>query len=143
MILFCDTSALVKLYLDEADSPLVLDAAQAATALAVCRVAWAEAVAAFARRARDIPADTANLELAQQRLKAHWAQYMVIDASQFVVERAGEYADTFALRVYDAIQLAAARTLQEAATEELRFACFDNRLRKAARVLGMSTCPNA
>jgi predicted nucleic acid-binding protein len=57
------------------------------------------------------------------------------------VELAGEYADTFALRGYDSVQLAAARTAQEATAEELRFACFDARLRKAAKVLGMGLAP--
>jgi hypothetical protein len=49
------------------------------------------------------------------------------------VERAGEYADTFALRGHDSVQLAAARMVQEASRGELRFACYDARLRKAAR----------
>ncbi len=141
MILFCDTSALVKLYVDEADSRQVLAEAGAASALAVCRIAWVEAFSAFARRAREAPADAVPLELAQERLRAQWAQYMIVEVTQLLVERAGEYADTFALRAYDAIQLAAARTLQEAAEEELRFACFDTRLRKAAQVLGMSIFP--
>ena len=56
-----------------------------------------------------------------------------------MVELAGEFADIFALRGYDSVQLAAARTLQEATQEELHFACFDTRLRKAAKVLGMRT----
>ena len=55
------------------------------------------------------------------------------------MELAGEFADTFALRGYDSVQLTAARILQEAPQEELPFACFDTRLRKAAKVLGMQT----
>ena len=55
------------------------------------------------------------------------------------MELAGEYADIFALRGYDSVQLASARQVQEAASEELCFACFDTRLQKAARVLGMQT----
>lgn len=35
--------------------------------------------------------------------------------------------------------IAAARTLQQAANEELHFACFDTRLEKSAKVLGMLT----
>ena len=54
-----------------------------------------------------------------------------------LVELAEEYADTFALCGYDSVQLAAARTLQDMAGEEIQFACFDSRLGKAARMLGM------
>lgn len=141
MILFCDTSALIKLYLSEPESDALLAEAAAASAVAVCRIAWAEAFAAMARRAREVPADAAVLDEARRRLQTHWPRYLVIEVTQQVVELAGDYADTFALRGYDSVQLAAARTAQEATSEELRFACFDARLRKAAKVLGMGLAP--
>jgi hypothetical protein len=50
-----------------------------------------------------------------------------------------DYADLFALRGDDSVQLAAACLLQQAGGEELQFACFDTRLEKAAKVLGMVT----
>ena len=143
MILFCDTSALVKLYVREAGSDALLAEAGAASAVAVCRIAWAEAVAAMARRARDVPADAEALDAARQRLREHWSHYVVVEVTQALVERAGDYADTFALRGYDSVQLAAARTVQEAGREDLRFACYDARLRKAAKVLGMSVFAEA
>ena len=141
MILFCDTSALIKLYLRENESDALLAEAAAASAVAVCRIAWAEAVAAMARRAREVPADAAVLDEARQRLKADWDRYLVIEVTQPLVELAGEYADTFALRGYDSVQLAAARTVQEASQEETRFACADARLRKAAKVPGLTLAP--
>ena len=52
MILYCDTSALIKLYLNELESDLMLVEAKAASVLAVCRITWAESMAALARRAR-------------------------------------------------------------------------------------------
>ena len=141
MILFCDTSALVKLYLQESGSDGLLTEASAASAVAVSRIAWAEAMAAMARRAREVPADAAVLDAARRRLQDDWPRYLVVEVTQPLVELAGEYADTFALRGYDAVQLAAARTVQVASTENLRFACFDSRLRKAAKVLGMGVTP--
>lgn len=137
MILFCDTSALVKLYLAEAASETMQSEAGAAAILAVCRIAWAEAMAALARRAREIPADEPLIEEVRRRLRADWDDYAIVEVTQPLVELAGDYADTFALRGYDSVQLAAARTLQQAAQETLRFACFDARLRKAAATLGM------
>ena len=137
MILFCDTSALIKLYLREAESEAMQAEATAATALAVCRIAWAEAMAALARRGRETPAEAPVLEAARQRMQGHWPSYLIVEVTQPLVELAGEYADTFALRGYDSVQLAAAHTLRQSADEGLRFACFDARLRKAAKVLGM------
>ena len=57
MILFCDTSALVKLYILEESSREMQTLAAAATMIAVCRIAWAEMMAALARRAREFPSD--------------------------------------------------------------------------------------
>lgn len=54
-----------------------------------------------------------------------------------MAELAGDYVDTFALRGYDSVQLAAARIVQESAGEELYFASFDARLQNAAKVLGI------
>jgi len=55
------------------------------------------------------------------------------------VELAGEYADSFALRGYDSIQLAAAAEAGRISGSPLTFACFDMRLNKAARLLGLQT----
>ena len=135
MILYCDTSALIKLYLGEAESDLMLAEAQAASVLAVCRITWAEAMAALARRAREVEVDSNVIEQARQRLQTHWARYAIVEVNQHLVELAGEHADTFALRGYDSVQLAAACVLRSQAQDVVRFACFDKRLRKAAKVL--------
>lgn len=53
MILFCDTPALLKLCVKEDLSGEMLALAGAATAIAVCRIAWTEIMAALARCARN------------------------------------------------------------------------------------------
>lgn len=136
-MLYCDTSALLKLYIKEAHSD-TLEARIADTeAVAVCRIAWAEAQAAFARRAREVPQDRPVIEAAKTALAADWPHYVVMEVSQAVVERAGDYADTFALRGYDSVQLAAAFEAGKLAEVDIEFACFDMRLNKAAQVLGL------
>jgi predicted nucleic acid-binding protein len=137
LILFCDASALVKLYILEDSSREMQTLAGAASAIAVCRIAWAEMMAALARRAREFPNDADAIEVVRKRLRTDWPRYVVVEVTQVLVELAGEYADTFALRGYDSVQLAAARSLQDMAGEEIQFACFDTRLGKAARMLGM------
>ena len=139
MILFCDTSALVKLYVGEDSSDAMHALAGSASAIAVCRIAWAEMMAALARRVRENADEAELIELVRERLRNDWPRYIVVEVTQPLVELAGEYADTFALRGYDSVQLAGARTVQEAAGEELHFACFDARLNKSAKILGMLT----
>jgi predicted nucleic acid-binding protein len=137
VIVFCDTSVLVRLYIEEEGSADLLDAVAGSSVVAVCRVAWAEAMAAFARRARENPADDAIVDEARGHLRTHWPDFAIVEITQTLVELADGYADTFALRGYDSIQLAAAQTLNLAGVGAVAFACFDTRLSKAARVLGM------
>ena len=138
MILFCDTSALVKLYVQEDGSEVVMEQAEASEAVAVCRIAWVEIMSAFARRARDVPQDAPALDRARRRFVADWPHCLTLELTQGVAELAGEYAEAFALRAYDSVQLAAVMTLHRETAGDLRFACFDNRLTKAARVLGVA-----
>ncbi|HSI50140.1 MAG TPA: type II toxin-antitoxin system VapC family toxin [Ideonella sp.] len=137
MILFCDTSALVKLYVQEEGSEQVMRRAAEADAVAVSRIAWVEAVSAMARRAREQPQDAAALALARDRFTADWPHYVKVEVDQSLVELAGDYADTFALRAYDSVQLASAQTLNRELPGEVVFACFDTRLVKAGKVLGL------
>lgn len=138
MILFCDTSALLKLYVVETGSENLKTLIAGAEAVAVCRIAWAEAHAALSRRAREVPEDADLIEQAKIALATDWPRFVVLEIDQALVELAGEYADTFALRGYDSIQLAAAAETGRIAQTPILFACFDARLNKAAKVLGLS-----
>ena len=137
MILFCDTSALVKFYVVEDGTDIMAEQAATSDAIAVCRIAWVEIMSAMARRVRERPKDAAAITRARKRVVADWPHYLKLEITQELVELAGDYADAFALRAYDGVQLAAAQTLHQELPGEVRFACFDNRLSKAARVLGI------
>lgn len=138
LILFLDTSALVKLYIAETDSITVHDAVARAETVAVCRIAWAEACAALARRVREVPTDEAGVLSAKQALARDWPHFFVIEVTQPVVERACEFSETFALRGYDSVQLSAAYEIVNAIPGEVAFSSFDNRLNKVAKVLGLA-----
>jgi len=137
LILFCDTSALLKLYVQEPHGDQMKAAAGHADAVVVARIAWAEAHAAFARRVRLKPADQATIAALRRQFASDWRDYGVIDVTQEVVEQAGLFAEAFDLRGYDSVQLAAARQAEAMLGDRIVFACFDRRLSNAARALGM------
>jgi predicted nucleic acid-binding protein len=137
LILFCDTSALVKLYIVEPQSDQMNALVAEAEAVAVVRIAWAEFHAALARRAREVPADAPAVDDARRALAEDWTHYLILEVGQSLVERAGEFADAFALRGYDAVQLAAAHELATEAERLVAFACADQRLARAAKILGL------
>ena len=135
MILFCDTSALIKLLISEPGSDQMEETSSHAEAIAVCRISWAEAMAGMARRQREDPISGDDIEQARQRLIHSWNQFTIVEVSQRLVESAGRFADVFALRGYDSVQLAAAHELDQSTDLPLTFACFDRRLNQAASLL--------
>lgn len=141
MLLFCDTSALIKLLIDEPDSAQVHKASERAELIAACRITWAEAMAAMARRQRDDPTSADDIESARQRLSRLWPAFTILEVSQHLVEVAGRFADGFALRGYDSVQLAAAHALHAASQQPVTFACFDRRLNQAAQLLQLEVLP--
>jgi len=136
---FCDTSALVALYLQESTAERIRDLFAEARAAAVSGIAWAEAFAAFGRRGREQPADRAALEEARAALVADWPHFVVVDVNQPLVERAGILAERFGLRGYDSVQLASAERAATVSNGPLSFACFDRTLNRAAAGLGLPT----
>lgn len=142
MILFCDTSALAKLYLQEAHSEVVRQLAIDSTAIAVSRITWVEMLSALARRQREQAADTEALALARVRLSEDWPAYIKVDVNQSVLNTAGTFAGNFGLRAYDSVQLASAVALA-ASVEGVGFSSFDLRLNRAAQALGLLLVPSA
>lgn len=131
MILYLDASAMVKLYVDEPGSEVVATRLERAQAVTTVRVTYAEARAAFARHRREGGLTGPALRRVVRHLDGEWGTYNIMDVSDPVVRRAGELAERHALRGYDAIQLAAALDFRDAGAD-LEFACFDDRLAKAA-----------
>jgi predicted nucleic acid-binding protein len=132
VILYLDTSALVKLYVEEPGTGAVVAGVERARAVVTVRVTYAEARAAFARHAREGGASPAQLRRVTKQLDVDWGSYGVIEVTEPLVHRAGMLAERHALRGYDAVQLAAALEVRRAGGE-VEFACFDARLSLAAR----------
>ena len=141
MILFCDTSALVKLLVHEDQSDLLLQISTRAEAIGVCRICWAEVMAALARRQREDPISGDDLDKARQHLIQAWPSFLIVEVSQGVVERAGHFADVFVLRGYDSVQLAAAHELHDKGGQPVIFACDDRRLNQTAQLLQLQVLP--
>ncbi len=136
MILYLDTSALVKLYVQEEGSAVVREEVARAVAVAVSRIAYAEARAAFARRAREGALSPEDLRRVVIAFNADWETVLCIELTEGISRQAGELAETMALRGFDSLHLASAVALQRRISTPFRFLCFDDRLMAAAeRVL--------
>jgi predicted nucleic acid-binding protein len=137
-MLYLDTSALVKLYVDEADSRDTRTRVASADAVATSRVAYPEARAAFARRQREGGITKPALARVRAALDRDLERFVVVELSAKVARRAGELAERRQLRGFDAIHLASALELSELTGAEPDFLCFDLALRGAAADEGLS-----
>jgi uncharacterized protein len=137
-MLYLDTSALVKLYLDEPEREAVVAALSRESVVATHEIAYIEAHAAFSRAERESRLDAAGLDRLRADFEVDWPNYLVLRISQALLTRAVKLVDSFALRAYDALHLAAAESIGEQSDAPLQFACFDRRLNRAAEVLGMA-----
>lgn len=137
MILYVDTSALVKLYVPEPESGAVQALMGSAQVAAVSVVAFAEARAAFARKRRERAVNPKDYRRIVREFDDDWDHYFVVDVTEPLVKRAAQLADKHGLRGYDAIQLSSAIVLRDQSGEAVSFCCFDGRLLRASRREGL------
>ena len=93
MILYLDTSALVKLYVEEAESTTIAAAVERAAAVATARITYVEARAALARYARAGGLAPGELRRVVRQFDEEWAQYSVVEVTDALVRRAGALAE--------------------------------------------------
>lgn len=137
MILYVDTSALVKLYVREQGSARVRRHIGAATHVASSRVAFPEARAALARRQREGTLASRGLRRAVQRLETDWSLYIVVELDDGLARRAGTIAESRALRGFDAIHVASALELSTLLGHPVAFLTFDARQAAGASAEGL------
>ena len=137
MIVYIDTSALVKLYVPEPESEAVQALVGTAQVAAVSVVAFAEARAAFARKRRERAVNPKDYRRIVREFDDDWDHYFVVDVTEPLVKRAAQLADKHGLRGYDAIQLSSAIVVRYQSGEAVSFCCFDGRLLRASRREGL------
>jgi len=141
VILYADTSALVKRYVREEGTDEVLDYFARFEALATAALTKVEMAAALAKAARQGWVDKVAAQEAWQDFLQHWPSYVRLPISTLSIERAFSLVWRHRLRAYDALHLACALIWQETMAEAAAFACFDRRLRQAAAAEGLHPWP--
>jgi predicted nucleic acid-binding protein len=142
MILYLDSSALVKRFVVEAGSADVGQVVAAASVVGTAVISRAEVAAALARavRTRTLQPGVASRSL--QTFREHWANLVRLPLTEAVVARADALAWEQGLRGSEAVHLAAALTWQEALGQPLTLATFDRQLRAAAGRVGLAVYPD-
>ena len=137
MILYLDTSALIKLYIEEPGSQEVKRVMKKARVVATSRVAYVEARAGIARKYREGELSKEEHDQMVKDLKQDWDNYFIVEVSESVAKLGGELTSKQPLRGFDAIHLASALLLRNRTRLDVSFFCFDERLKDAAQAEGL------
>jgi uncharacterized protein len=136
LILYLDTSALVKLYADEEGSEEVRRAVRFADLIATNLIAYAETRASLARKSRSSEISRPVFTRCRRDFERDWQTLNRLPIDEVLVRKAAELAEQHALRALDALHLASADSLLTALRDRVTFACFDSRLNAAAEAQG-------
>lgn len=130
MILYLDTSSLVKLYIEEKHSDNVRKWAEEAEILATCRIAYPEMISALSRRFREGDISKRDLKIVIDEFTRQWHDFAIIEFDEI---EAGRLANKYGLRGLDAIHLSSLKILKTAHKNiNLSFSSFDKKLNEAA-----------
>jgi predicted nucleic acid-binding protein len=134
VILYLDTSSLVKLYVEEPGSAEVRRLVEAAEVVTASVVAYPEARAALARRRRERSLAAADLRRAKAALEADWPRVLALDVVDALARSAGDLAERRRLRGFDALHLASYLAIRrEFPDEDVTFSSADAALARVAR----------
>jgi predicted nucleic acid-binding protein len=141
MIVYADTSALVKLFVTENNSDATRNAFQNAQALGTGLLTRAELGSALARGAQRGLLSQSAAQEARRRLQLVWPTWIHIAINENLVSRAEFLAWEYGLRGYDSVHLAAAQIWQERIEHAVTLATFDQELWEASPMAGLDVWP--
>ena len=137
-LVYFDSSAFVKLIVEEEGSDLAATLWDACDAAVSSRLAYPEVRSALAAAHRNRWLRAADLATAEQTWEDFWATTRAVELTPSVTLDAGRLASEHALRLADAVHLASAQAI---GSPELIFAVWDERLRAGARAIGLNAAP--
>jgi predicted nucleic acid-binding protein len=137
MIAYLDTSALVKIFINETNSEIVRKVYLESEYIAISNIGYVEFHSAIGRLFRENLIDSEKLLNLKNSFNIHWNNYQIIDFNKLIQLRASELLYQTELRAFDSIHLASAEFLKKNIKEKLKFICFDKRLIKAAKPIGL------
>ncbi len=141
MILYLDTSALVKRYFLEPYSDDVISRWKSSTQIVTSFVAYAETMASMYRKKREEGLADKLIRKTVDAFHRDWQSFIRVEVNDTLNVYIHRVVDRYPVRGFDAIHLASAMVIHERFPEDFEFACFDDRLVHAAKSEGLATFP--
>lgn len=137
-LVYFDSSAFVKLVVEEPGSDLAADIWDGCDAAVSSRLAYPEVRAALATAGRNHDLDAKDLAIAVRAWEEYWAGTRPVELTSSVERHAGQLTRRHNLRGADAVHLASALAVGDA---ELIIAVWDRRLHAGARAARLGVAP--
>ena len=134
MIVYVDTSALLKRYFQESFSEEVLATWQQSEALVTSSVTYAETMAIIYRKKKDSDLEDNVVQKIVDAFQRDWSGFIRVEVTDALNKYIDNVVQKHLLRGFDAIHLASALVVKEGVPSNFFFACFDQRLNQAARL---------
>ena len=143
MILYLDTSALVKLYFQEPFSDDILVKWRSAEQIVTSSVAYAETLASIYRKNREGNIENSLIGWLVASFQRDWESFIRVEVTDELNPHIHRAVGRYPLRGFDLVHIASAMLIRERLPEDFVFACFDDKLTCAARSEGLRTFPSA
>jgi predicted nucleic acid-binding protein len=141
VILYLDSSAIVKQYIDEAGSSEVREAVAQSEISGTSVISRAEVIATFQKTVRVGVLRNVEATKLRRTFDRGWPDLVRTRVTERLIHHASELAWTHGLRGYDAVHLASAAAWQQALGRSVTVASFDKALWTAARAISLSAFP--
>ncbi|PIP41521.1 MAG: VapC toxin family PIN domain ribonuclease [Desulfobacterales bacterium CG23_combo_of_CG06-09_8_20_14_all_51_8] len=139
MILYLDTSALIKRYFQEIFSEAVSSRWMQSEAVVTSAVAYAETIATIFRKKNKSDLSDMAVENIVSAFKRDWSAFIQVEVTNDLNDYIDRVVQKHSLRGFDAIHLASALVIHEKLPLHFFFACFDQKLNHAARIEGLAS----
>ena len=141
MIIYTDSSALVKKYSLEQDSAYVINCLEKADAIAISVVGYAEILSALSRKKRDNDLTEKDFKILLRSFEDDWESFILVEVSATLNAMVKQILLDFHLRGFDSIHLASASLLKNMTKKDIAFLAYDEKLANAAKSLGLNIKP--
>lgn len=137
MILYCDTSALIKRYVAEEKAEGVNELWDNASVITTSVVAFAEMMAVFNRKLREGVLLVEEYKETVKEFKSDYRHLLLVPVNEDLNISIEGLLKKHSLRGFDAVHLASAMIFMQSNDTDLVFACFDHALNQAAHKEGL------
>ena len=139
-MIYFDSSALVKRYIEEEGSDKVNALLEEGSMAAASRLAYPEILAAITRRHKAEEIKSGAFERVRKAFKADWESLVVVELHKEVFQFIDEMIAKYALRGADSVHLSSAMWLKKATKGDVVFVASDLELIKAAKAEKLKVC---